>query len=160
MNLFLSTSMAHNVISCRTLLRTLKFWKSLSSLYNLGSRAQKGPKIPQNDGSLNRDLLKFLNRHGIFSVPPGESSCPDGSEYVWERGVGSLQGRVTAARSWPLFREEKKYLKRCSKKPPGRNFDFRAKSSICLATTVFREGKKYLKQCYKKPFGHNFQDWA
>ena len=44
---------------------------------------------PKN-GSLNRDLLKFLNRYGIFWVPPGESSCPDGSEYVWQRGVESL----------------------------------------------------------------------
>ena len=55
-------------------------------------------KSPKN-GSLNRDLLKFLNSYGIFWVPPGESSCPDGSEYVWQRGVESLQGRVTAARS-------------------------------------------------------------
>ena len=54
-----------------------------------------------------RDRFKFLNRYGIFWVPPGESSCPGGSEYVWQRGVGSLQGRVTAARSWPLFREKK-----------------------------------------------------
>ena len=76
--------------------------------------------------SLNRDLLKFLNRYGIFWVPPGESSCPDGSEYVWQRGVGSLQGRVTAARSWPLIREEKKYLKRCVAKPYGHNFHISA----------------------------------
>ena len=62
-------------------------------------------------------------------MPPGESSCPDGSEYVWERGVGSLQGRVTAAWSWPLFREEKNHLRWCSKKLGGHNFDFRAKSS-------------------------------
>ena len=48
-----------------------------------------GEKKPKN-GSLNRDLLKFLNRYGIFWVPPGESSCPDGSEYVWQRGVESL----------------------------------------------------------------------
>ena len=46
-------------------------------------------KSPKN-GSLNRDLLKFFNRYGIFWVPPGESSCPDGSEYVWQRGVESL----------------------------------------------------------------------
>ena len=62
-------------------------------------------------------------------MPPGESSCPDGSEYVWQRGVGSLQGRVTAAWSWPLFREEKNHLRWCSKKLGGHNFDFRAKSS-------------------------------
>ena len=64
----------------------------------------------------------FLNRYGILWVPPGDSSCPDGSEYVWQRGVESLQGRVTAARSGPLFREEKKYLKRCYKKPFCHNF--------------------------------------
>ena len=86
---------------------------------------QKRPK----NGSLNRDLLNFLNRYGIFWVPPGESSCPDGSEYVWQRGVGSLQGRVTAARSWPLFREEKNHLRRCCKNLAGRNFDSRAKCS-------------------------------
>ena len=35
--------------------------------------------------------------YGIFWVPPGESSCPDGSEYVWHRqerdgGDGQPQG--------------------------------------------------------------------
>ena len=39
-------------------------------------------KNPKN-GSQNRDLLKFLNRYGIFWVTPGESSCTDGSEYYW-----------------------------------------------------------------------------
>ena len=88
------------------LLKTLKFCKSLNSQCKSGSRPKKSPKkSPKN--SLNRDLLKFLNRYGKFWVPPGESSCPDGSEYVWQRGVESLQGRVTAARSGPLFREEK-----------------------------------------------------
>ena len=28
-------------------------------------------------------------------------------EYEWQRGVESLQGQVTAARSGPLFREKK-----------------------------------------------------
>merc|ERR1711873_172263 len=60
-------------------------------------------KSPKN-GSLNRDLLKFLNRYGIFWVPPGESSCSDGSEYVWQRGVESLQGRLTAD---PYFERKK-----------------------------------------------------
>ena len=107
-------------------------WKWRCNFYSMISHCsvclfypQKRPK----NGSLNRDLLNFLNRYGIFWVPPGESSCPDGSEYVWQRGVGSLQGRVTAAWSWPLFREKKNRLRRCYEKPPGRNFDFRAKSS-------------------------------
>ena len=51
----------------KKVVKTIKFWKSL-----------------------NRDLLKFLNWYGIFWVPPGVSSCPDGSEYVWQRGVESL----------------------------------------------------------------------
>ena len=45
------------------------------------------------------DLLKFLNTYGTFWVPPGESACPDISEYVWQRRVESLQGRVTAGQS-------------------------------------------------------------
>ena len=55
----------------------------------------------------------------------------DKSKQRWEKCslVGSLQGRVTAARSWPLFREEKNHLRRCWKKLGGHNFDFRAKSS-------------------------------
>ena len=56
-------------------------------------------EISPKNGLLNRDLLKFLNWYGMFWVPPGESSCPDSSEYVWQRGVESLQGRVTAAQS-------------------------------------------------------------
>ena len=47
-----------------------------------GSRPQKSPKKKPKNGSLNRDLLKFFNRYGIFWVPPDESSCPDGSKYV------------------------------------------------------------------------------
>ena len=40
---------------------------------------------------------KFDQVDGYFG--PGAIKCPDGSEYVWQRGVESLQGRVTAARS-------------------------------------------------------------
>ena len=57
-------------------------------------------------------------------MPPGESSCPDGSEYVWQRGVGSLQGRVTAGRSWPLFREKKNHLGQLSVWTTVRQLDF------------------------------------
>ena len=57
----------------------------------------------------------------------GEFSCRDGSKYVWQRGVYSLQGQVIAAQSWPLFGEKKITL--CYEKPPDRNFDLRAKSS-------------------------------
>ena len=37
-----------------------------------------------------RYFLNFLNRYGIFFMVRGESSCPGGSEYVWQRGVGGL----------------------------------------------------------------------
>ena len=42
-SVFLRLYMAYNVISCQKLAKTLKFCKSLISLYsyNLGSRAQK-----------------------------------------------------------------------------------------------------------------------
>ena len=53
---------------------------------------------------------------------PGESSCPDDSVYVWQRGVESA--RPSYGRPYrPLFKERKKYLRWCSKKHPGRNFD-------------------------------------
>ena len=59
---------------------------------------------------------------------PGESSCPDDSEYVWQRGVKSLQGQVTTAQR-PLFREKKITEGGVTKNLAGHNFDFRAKSS-------------------------------
>ena len=46
----------------------------------------------EKNGSLNRDLLNFLYRYGIFWMPPGESSHPGGSEYVWQRGVEGVLG--------------------------------------------------------------------
>ena len=39
----------------------------------------------------------FFYRYGILWIVPGESSCPNGSEYVLQRGVRGLKGRVTAA---------------------------------------------------------------
>ena len=48
--------------------------------------------LHQKIRSLNCDLLKKIYRYGIFWMVPGEFSCPDGSEYVWQRGVESLQG--------------------------------------------------------------------
>ena len=56
-------------------------------------------KNRQKNGSLNRDLLNFLYMYGIFWMPPGESSHPGGSEYVWQRGVEGVLGRVTGGRS-------------------------------------------------------------
>ena len=56
---------------------------------------QNCPKV----GSQNYDLLNFFNMYGIYWVVPGEFSCPEGSEYVWQSGGESLQGQITAARS-------------------------------------------------------------
>ena len=60
-------------------------------------------KNRQKNGSLNRDLLNFLYRYGIFWMPPGESSHPGGSEYVWQRGVEGVLGWVTGGLSLPYF---------------------------------------------------------
>ena len=35
---------------------------------------------------------QFFYRYGIFWMPPGESSHPGGSEYVWQRGVEGVLG--------------------------------------------------------------------
>ena len=64
-------------------------------------------KNRQKNGSLNRDLLNFFYRYGIFWMPPGESSHPGGSEYVWQRGVEGFSARVTGGRSLPYFPEKK-----------------------------------------------------
>ena len=36
---------------------------------------------------------------------PGESSCQGGSEYVWQRGVEGISGRVTGGRSLPYLKK-------------------------------------------------------
>ena len=48
---------------------------------------------PQNHcllGSRNRVAVNFLNRYVIYWVVPCERARPELSEYVWQRGVGSL----------------------------------------------------------------------
>ena len=65
-------------------------------------------KNRQKNGTLNRDLLNFLYWYGIFWMPPGESSHPGGSEYVWQRGVEGISGRVTGGRSLPYFPKKEK----------------------------------------------------
>ena len=46
-------------------------------------------KYPQKLCTQSR-FAQFFNRYGIFWIKHGESSCPDGSEYAWQRGVESL----------------------------------------------------------------------
>ena len=108
----------------KKLLKTLKFWKSLNSLCKSGSRPQKSPKKAQKTDHSIAIYSNFwigMVYFGCHLVNP--------HEYVWQRGVESLQGRVTASRSWPLFREKKNHLRRCYQKLAGHNFDRRAKSS-------------------------------
>ena len=55
------------------------------ALYNLGKITKNGPKT---DHSITIFLI-FFNRYDIFYMVRGKSSCPDGSEYVWQGGVGA-----------------------------------------------------------------------
>ena len=73
---------------------------------NTATELRNDQKSPKN-GSLNRDLLNFFYRYGIFWMPPGESSHPGGSEYVWQRGVEGISGQVTGGRSLPYFPKKK-----------------------------------------------------
>ena len=79
------------MISYKKSKETLKKTKSLIYYVNLAPDLRNDQKLPKN-GSLNRDLLNFLYRYGIFWMPPGESSHPGGSEYVWQRGVEGVLG--------------------------------------------------------------------
>ena len=90
-------------------------------------------KNRQKNGSLNRDLLNFLYRYGIFWMPPGESSHPGGSEYVWQRGVEGISGRVTGGRSLPYF-PKKKNVNAVSKKQAWSQFSkYRFQNESALA---------------------------
>ena len=57
---------------CHDSYEPCKTWKSLISLYNLGSRPQKSPKIPKKKIALIRDLLKKMLRARVRSIlmPP------------------------------------------------------------------------------------------
>ena len=87
LNLFLS--MAYNVISCRQVAGDIQILKIANLLKKSDSRPQKSPKIPQK--SLHSiAICSIFNRYGIFWMIPGESSCPDGSEYVWQEYVFAM----------------------------------------------------------------------
>ena len=72
---------------------------NLNLQFKSGSRPRKSPKKPKKRITQSRFAQFFNYKYGIYCIVPGESLCPDGSEYVWQRGVESLQGRVTAAQS-------------------------------------------------------------
>ena len=58
---------------------------------------------------------------------PGESSCPDGSKYVWQRGITEAL-RPSHSRLKLTLISRKKYLRRCSSKLAGRNFWLNSKT--------------------------------
>ena len=95
----LSLSMAYNVISYKKSKETILLCK-------FGSQAQKSPKMPKKNFALNRNLLNFFYRYGIFWMVPCESSCPDGSEYVCQRGVGVFKVELRAADVDPHFKKK------------------------------------------------------
>ena len=89
-------------------------------------------KNRQKNGSLNRDLLNFFYRYGIFWMPPGESSHPGGSEYVWQRGVEGVLGWVMGGRSWPFFQKKKTKMSRQKKqiRPKFSKYRFQNESAL------------------------------
>ena len=107
-------------------------------------------KNPQKNGSLNRDLLNFLYRYGIFWMPPGESSHPGGSEYVWQRWVEGVLGWVTGGRSWPYFPKKKTLKCAVKKNKYGHNFQnigskLNQRGLIDYEPTLIRFGSDILK---------------
>ena len=82
--------------------------------------AKKSKETLKNSKSLI--LLNFLYRYGIFWMPRGESSHPGGSEYVWQRGVEGVLGRVTGGRSWPYFQRKNQLKWAVEKNKHGHNF--------------------------------------
>ena len=73
----------------------------------------------------------------------GESSCLGGAEYVWHRGVKSLQAKLRPPKVDPYFKRwEVKYLKQCSSKWASNNFDLRAKSSQEDVPNVYKKSSQ------------------
>ena len=61
---------------------------------------RKSPKIAQKtDHSIV--IFSIFSRYVIFWVVPGESSCQEGSEYVWQRGVGVFKAELRESMSFP-----------------------------------------------------------
>ena len=80
---------------------------------------------------VNRSVPENFQWENFLGQVPTESLRTQDSENVYERWVQQIFDPVLPARSWemPVKCELPAKIGRCSKKPPGRNFDFRAKSS-------------------------------
>ena len=81
---------------------------------------------------VNRSVPENFQWENFLGQVPTESLRTQDSENVYERWVQQIFDPVLPARSWemPVKCELPAKIGRCSKKPPGRNFDFRAKSSL------------------------------
>ena len=66
--------MAYNVISCKKVGRNTQKIKIADFTMEIWLPSSEMTKKRQKNGSLNRDLLIFLYRYGIFWMVPGESS--------------------------------------------------------------------------------------
>ena len=144
----LSISMADNVISYKKVKRNAQKKQNRWFYYTLPR--SEITKNCQKNGSLNRDLLNFLYRYGIFWMPPGESSHPGGSEYVWQRGVEGVLGRVTGGRSWPYFQRKNQLKWAVEKNKHGHNFQNIASKTnqrglIVYEPTLIQFGAEILK---------------
>ena len=80
---------------------------------------------------VKRSVPENFGRENFSGQVPTESLRTQDSENVYERWVQQIFDPVLPARSWemPVKCELPAKIGRCWKKPPGRNFDFRAKSS-------------------------------
>ena len=80
---------------------------------------------------VNRSVPKNFQWENFLGQVPTESLRTQDSENVYERWVQQIFDPVLPARSWemPVKCELPAKIGRCYEKHPGRNFDFRAKSS-------------------------------
>ena len=80
---------------------------------------------------VKRSVPENFQRENFSGQVPTESLRTQDSENVYERWVQQIFDPVLPARSWemPVKCELPAKIGRCSKKPSGHNFDFRAKSS-------------------------------
>ena len=80
---------------------------------------------------VKRSVPENFGRENFSGQVPTESLRTQDSENVYERWVQQIFDPVLPARSWemPVKCELPAKIGRCNEKPPGRNFDFRAKSS-------------------------------
>ena len=100
-------SVEYNVILCWKLAQNIKFWKSLISLYILGSQPQKSPKIVQKRIAKSW-FAQILHKNGIYCHTYSESSCPEGLEDVWQGGYRVSKAELWTAEVDPYLEWQKK----------------------------------------------------